>query len=462
MMPSPGGILIRIALSLAIALIFLLPLWWVAASAFRPEQAIFQYLSPLSLWTLIPLHPTLEHMIELLSGSFARAIFNSILVTALTVVFGLYVCATAAFALAVIEFPGRNVVFAVMIVSFLIPFDAIAVPLYSVMRDLQFQNSYAGLVLPGIGNGLAVFLLRQFFLALPRDLLEAAMLDGLGWFGIFWRIYVPLSRPALISAAIILFVFQWQAYLWPLLIAPDPSYKVAAVAIAEFSSSYDVSYGLIFAGALVLSVIPDGRAGVLPALFHLLGRLDGRQGVAAALSGEGAGCMTEFPIIEGAERLRLLTAPKGKVRAVLDTDTYNEIDDQFALVQMLLSPERISVEAIYAAPFHNARSSGPGDGMEKSHAEILTLLDRLGMDAGAKVFRGVDAWVGPEKAARSAPAVDDLIARARESTPEDPLYVCGDRGDQQRSLCAAARAGDHRPDRSRLAWRPCAALAGYG
>ena len=256
MIRGRGRNALRVGAGVAIALTFLMPLWWVAASAFRPEQAIFRYLSPLSPWTLIPLDPSLEHMIALLTGSFARSIFNSILVTALTVLVGLYVCATAAFALAVIEFPGRNLVFVVMIVSFLIPFDAIAVPLYRIMRDLGFQNSYAGLVLPGIGNGIAVFLLRQFFLALPRDLGEAAMLDGLGWFGIFWRIYVPLSRPALISAAIILFVFQWQAYLWPLLIAPDPDYKVAAVAIAEFSSSYDVSYGLIFSGALVLSVIP--------------------------------------------------------------------------------------------------------------------------------------------------------------------------------------------------------------
>ena len=133
--------------------------------------------------------------------------------------------------------------------------------------------------------------------------------------------------------------------------------------------------------------------------------------------------MTEFPKLDPAHRLRLLTPPKGRVRAVLDTDTYNEIDDQFALVQMLLSRERIAVEAIYAAPFHNARSSGPGDGMEKSHEEILMLLDRMGEKPGDRVLRGVTAWVGAEKQARAAPAVDDLIARARASTPEEPLYV---------------------------------------
>jgi hypothetical protein len=124
-----------------------------------------------------------------------------------------------------------------------------------------------------------------------------------------------------------------------------------------------------------------------------------------------------------AERLRLLAPRPGRLRAVLDTDTYNEIDDQFALVQVMLSPERINLEAIYAAPFHNDRSNGPGHGMELSHGEILELLGRLDAPADGLVFRGVTDYVGPAKLAREAPAVDDLIARVRAGTPDDPLYV---------------------------------------
>lgn len=122
-------------------------------------------------------------------------------------------------------------------------------------------------------------------------------------------------------------------------------------------------------------------------------------------------------------RLKLLAPRAGKLRAVLDTDTYNEIDDQFALVQMFLSPERIQLEAIYAAPFFNDRSSSPGEGMELSYQEILELLKRLDVNPEGLVYRGVTDYVGFEKVAREAPAVDDLIARARASTPEDPLYV---------------------------------------
>jgi len=124
-----------------------------------------------------------------------------------------------------------------------------------------------------------------------------------------------------------------------------------------------------------------------------------------------------------AERLQLLTPPTGRVRAVLDTDTYNEIDDQFALVQALLSPERIDLEAIYAAPFFNNRSTSPGHGMELSYGEIIELLDRLGRSSAGFVHRGVTDYVGPAKRALLAPAVDDLIDRARAGSIDDPLYV---------------------------------------
>lgn len=119
----------------------------------------------------------------------------------------------------------------------------------------------------------------------------------------------------------------------------------------------------------------------------------------------------------------MLTPRSGILRAVLDTDTYNEIDDQFALVQMILSPERINLEAIYAAPFQNSRAGSPGEGMELSYQEILRLLERLDVRPDGLVFRGVSEYVGPQKQSRTAPAVDDLIARARAGSSENPLFV---------------------------------------
>ncbi|WGR92053.1 nucleoside hydrolase [Bradyrhizobium sp. ISRA443] len=130
-----------------------------------------------------------------------------------------------------------------------------------------------------------------------------------------------------------------------------------------------------------------------------------------------------MPLSEAARLKLLAPPPAGKVRIVLDTDTYNEIDDQFAIVQMLLSRDRFDVEAIYAAPFFNKRSDGPGHGMELSYQEILRLLERLNVSPDGLVHRGVTAYVGAAKQAREATAVDDLIARARAGSPDNPLYI---------------------------------------
>lgn len=122
-------------------------------------------------------------------------------------------------------------------------------------------------------------------------------------------------------------------------------------------------------------------------------------------------------------RLAMLAPQSGKRRIVIDTDTFNEIDDQFAIVHALLSPESVTVEAIYAAPFVNETTDDPGDGMELSYREILALLERLSIPHEGLVHRGVTRYVGPRKEPVEAPAVDDLIARARRSSPDDPLHV---------------------------------------
>ena len=130
-----------------------------------------------------------------------------------------------------------------------------------------------------------------------------------------------------------------------------------------------------------------------------------------------------FPKLDDAFRIKRLRHPRGPARMVLDTDAYNEIDDQFALTYALLSPEAMAVEAIYAAPFHNARSDSPGDGMEKSYEEILRLLDFLGRSADDFAFRGSSDYLGVERKPQRNAAVSDLIERALASPDADPLYV---------------------------------------
>jgi ABC-type glycerol-3-phosphate transport system permease component len=249
--------LLRLVAIVVCGLAFLLPIWWMLVTALRPQGEAFRYLS-LSVWSFVPNNPTLANFAAVVQGPFGRALVNTAVVSLATVVVGLAVCSMAAFALAALQFRGRTAVFAIVVVSFLIPFDAIVVPLAQIMRSGNLQNSYAALVMPAIGNGMVVFLLRQFFLGVPKELREAAMIDGLGWFGIFVRIYLPISTNALVSAAIILFIGQWQGYLWPLLVAPSSSYKMVAVSIAEMSALQTIKYEQVFAAAFITSLVPLG------------------------------------------------------------------------------------------------------------------------------------------------------------------------------------------------------------
>jgi putative chitobiose transport system permease protein len=249
-------VLVLTAFGGAIALSFFVPIIWLIAGALRPGSEIFTSLSPLSLETFIPPNPGFDNLLAAFESPFRRGLINSLIVAISTVAAGLAVCTLAAFALSAMRWPGRDQVFAIVVFSFLIPEEVIALPLSLIFADVGLQNTYAGLILPFIGNGVVIFLLRQFFLAVPRQLVEAAQIDGLSWFRIFRQIYLPLSRPALISAGIILFNGQWQAYLWPLLVTTKEEMFLAPITLGLMVGQYTTDYGQIFAASSVLSLIP--------------------------------------------------------------------------------------------------------------------------------------------------------------------------------------------------------------
>ncbi|WP_431246499.1 carbohydrate ABC transporter permease [Leifsonia xyli] len=244
------------ALAVLISLAFLVPVLWLLASTFRSATETFASSSPLTWHVLWPQEWTLENVRSAVDSGFLTALGNSLVVAAGTVVVGLVISSAAAFALAVIPFRGRGAVFTIVVLSFLIPFEAIAIPLSRAFSDWGLANTLLALILPGLGNGLAVFTLRQFFLGIPLSLSEAAHLDGANWFRIYWSIYLPLTRPALIGAGLILFLFQWQAYLWPILITSTDAMDLAPVAIAKSFGAFSTDYGRVFAETAILAVIP--------------------------------------------------------------------------------------------------------------------------------------------------------------------------------------------------------------
>ena len=243
-------------IAVLLATVFILPALWILGGSLRPSGEIFGSISPLSWRTLIPSSVSLDNYISLLSGGFATALANSFGASILAVAVGLALSALASYALAVLSFRGRSAVFAFVVVSFMVPFEAIAIPLSQQFGDWGLTNTVVGLVLPAIGNGLAIFNLRQYFLSLPDSLREAARIDGASEIRILWSIYVPNSGSALTNSGLLIFLGQWTSYLWPLLVINEQDRQVAPVALAKTFGEYSTDFGQNFAGAVMLALVP--------------------------------------------------------------------------------------------------------------------------------------------------------------------------------------------------------------
>jgi putative chitobiose transport system permease protein len=168
-----------------ISAIAALPLVWLVVNSFRTSSDIFASLSPLSITTIIPDSVTLENYQRLFESGYFQAFGNSLFVSGSSVVIGLVLGSAAAYALAVLRFPGRNAAFLIVVVGFMLPFEVVAIPLYQLFTDWGLLNTFAGLILPGVANGLAIFNLRQAFLGVPTSLREAAKIDGASELRIF-------------------------------------------------------------------------------------------------------------------------------------------------------------------------------------------------------------------------------------------------------------------------------------
>ncbi|GAB6277140.1 MAG: carbohydrate ABC transporter permease [Rectinema sp.] len=236
----------------------LFPIVWSIGGSLRADDAeIFKYVSSLSWHTLVPEHFSLRNYYSLfVENSFYRPLLNSALVAIITVVLGFVVNGLAGFAFAKFKFRGRNILFTIYLFSFMIPFEMIAVPLYKTVGLLGILETRSALILPMVANGMIVFLYRQFFQDIPDSLIESAVIDGAGTLRIFFQLLVPLSKPVIISASLMMFIQQWDAFLWPLVAATKKSLKVIQVAISEFNGEFTIQWGTIFAATTVAIVIP--------------------------------------------------------------------------------------------------------------------------------------------------------------------------------------------------------------
>ena len=206
------------------------PFVWMVSTSFKPPA---QVMTKNVEW--LPREVTLANYAHVLQFPIVTWAFNSLVVagvaTMLCVAFG----ALAGYALARLRFPGRNLIFAVFVASLMIPPEVGVVPLLIGIINVGWASTYQGLILPTVANVLSVYIFRQFFLTFPRELEEAAIIDGAGTFRIFWRIAMPLARSPLIAATVIVFTLNWNNFLWPLLVTFDDNMKTLPVGIAAFA-----------------------------------------------------------------------------------------------------------------------------------------------------------------------------------------------------------------------------------
>jgi ABC-type glycerol-3-phosphate transport system permease component len=257
--PSRLRTTLRYTALVLIATLLLLPIYWLIMSSLRPSEDIFRYSAEIGWRTLFPHRFSLEHYRTMSAGGMPRAVFNSLFVAIATVAFGTMVNALAGFAFAVFEFPFKRAIFAFVLLTFMMPFEAIVIPLYVLVRALDWTNTYLALILPELASGLVIFLFRQFFLAIPREIYEAARVDGASWFTIWLRLTMPLSGPTIATASLMQFIHQWDAFFWPLVAASTPERMVVQVAIARNITLEQANWGALFASAstaILLALIP--------------------------------------------------------------------------------------------------------------------------------------------------------------------------------------------------------------
>jgi multiple sugar transport system permease protein len=274
----PALLLARYALLTVLAVVFVAPLAWLFISSARPIQEIFRYVAPLSWRTFWPETFTVEGYIRLMSSSFPRAMLNSAILASATVIGGVAVNALAAYAFARLHFPARGLFFGLFLVTIMIPFEVTVVPLFVLMKGLGWVDTYQGLILPGIVNPFAVFLLRQFFLEIPKDIEDASRIDGCSRFGTFWRVVLPMSVPALVTVALISFQAGWDAFLWPLVVTNSETLRVAQVAVATMIGGDAAKWDQVFVASVVLA-LPS------MALFLFFQRFYVRSGALSSLKG---------------------------------------------------------------------------------------------------------------------------------------------------------------------------------
>lgn len=252
--------LIMLIFMLIVSIIILVPFVWMAITSVKSMGEIFAY-PP----AFIPDNIVWENFVEAWNlVPLGRYLLNSFVVAFSITILHLTVASLAAYAFARLEFPGRNILFLLFLATLMIPGQVTMIPNFIILRFFGLLNTYTGLIIPEAFTALGVFLLRQFFINIPKDYEDSARIDGASRFYIYRKIIIPMSKPALATLGIFTFVFQWNNLLWPLIVVSEESMNTLTVGLASFQGQYATRWDLLMAAALI---------GIVPSVFvYMIGQ----------------------------------------------------------------------------------------------------------------------------------------------------------------------------------------------
>jgi multiple sugar transport system permease protein len=248
-LPRMRSVLFYVLLTLG-ALILLLPILWMVSASFMSRSDVTS--APVNL---IPPEWHFQNYVRIFTVfNIDHYLLNSVIVTGSVIILNVIFCTMTGYSLAKFRYPGRNLIFGFVLATFMIPFTVIAIPLYLIVRSFDWINTYQGLIAPFAMTAFGVFLMRQFISTIPNEYIDAARIDGASELGIFLRIIVPLSTPAMSTLAILTFVTNWDEFLWPLIVTTTDQYRTITIGLAAFLQQYQSEWNLLMAAAVVAAL----------------------------------------------------------------------------------------------------------------------------------------------------------------------------------------------------------------
>lgn len=231
------------------AMLFIFPTLYMFSASFMPLEEMFS--TPVRIW---PSQLRLGNYLEVFTHfSLHRYFFNSVFVTVAVIVLNIFFCSLVGYSLSKFRFPGRDLLFILILCTMMIPPTVTVIPLYLTIRSFGWIDSFWGLIVPQAIAPFGIFLMRQFIRSIPDDYIDAARIDGCGEFKIFYRIIMPLSLPAIVTLSVITFVNTWNLFLWPLVIITSDAKKTLPIALNQFLSNYANDWHLLMTASVIAS-----------------------------------------------------------------------------------------------------------------------------------------------------------------------------------------------------------------